>query len=261
MIANKFEEQIFFITTKITINDSLIWTGFLVQAPLDDWSQKWVLLLISNKHVFDNPQGKIEFNFNRKKEDESVDLGNIHTFSGKDFSAIYTEHPDKNVDLACINASIIAPQKIYYKNITMDAFADFNEELLIPWADVRFIWYPENRFDQVNNLPLLRKGYIASLPKIDFNDQKQFVIDAQVFPGSSGSPVFTKINNQFRFIGVITQTMIKHWKLETIQTVNTGIWIQQILGLWLVIKSAQVKELIQIVIDKIKEIKSEPKII
>mgnify|MGYP003291781313 CR=1 FL=1 len=46
------------------------------------------------------------------------------------------------------------------------------------------------RYDKKNNLPLVRTGTIASHPRKDFNGLPQFVIDAQVFPGSSGSPVF-----------------------------------------------------------------------
>ncbi len=71
--------------------------------------------------------------------------------------------------------------------------SDFSEENLVPGVDVWFVGYPANRFDVVNNLPLLRKGYISSIPRVNFNSQEQFIIDAQVYQGSSGSPVFAPI--------------------------------------------------------------------
>jgi len=261
MITNKFEEQVFFTTTRITIPNKTgdnvsIGTGFLVQMPLDDGTGRNLLLLVSNKHVFVDPGNKIEFIFNKQTETGEPDFGNIQKFTGDDFSSIYTEHPSPEIDLACINASIIGntESKIYHKAITPELFADFNEDLLIPGLEVLFLGYPDNRYDVHNNLPLLRKGYIASLPKIDFNNKKQFVIDAQVFQGSSGSPVFTTIQGKFRFIGVVTETMIKNGELMTIPTSGVGLGVQQILGLGLVIKGTQVRELVNIALDKVKKV-------
>ncbi len=270
MIPNKFEEQIFFITTRITIEEDAgkgasIGTGFLLNAPLNDEQGRHVTLLISNKHVFVNPNGTIAFNFNYKKEDDNPDFGKIRTFLTKDFSSLYTEHPDPAIDLACINASgITQPEhNIYYRNLTMEMISDFNEDRLAPGLDIWFIGYPENRFDVANNLPLLRRGYIASYPKVDYNLKKQFVIDAQVFQGSSGSPVFAPIDGKFKLIGIVTETMIKHGELQAIPTIHSNLGVQQILGLGLVIKATSLKELIEIATSKVKEIlktKDEPTI-
>lgn len=259
MEPNKFEEQVFFTTTRITIPSedgitSSIGTGFLINVPLNDEKDRTVMLLISNKHVFINPQGNIVFNFNKKKPDGSPDYGNIHTFTAKDFSSIYTEHPDNEIDLACINASGITNpiHNVYYKNLTMEMLSDFSEKELFPGVDVWFVGYPDNRFDIGNNLPLLRRGYISSIPKLNFNSKKQFVIDAQVFQGSSGSPVFAPMNGNFKLLGVVTETMIKHGQLQAIPAVQTSLGVQQILGLGIVIKSTSLKELIDVAIEKIK---------
>ena len=102
-----------------------------------------LILLISNKHVFVNPKGNIAFNFNKKKPDGCPDFGQIQTFTQNDFSSIYTEHPDPNVDLACINASAISQPEhnIYHKAITPELLSDFSEDLLIPGLDV---WFTSN---------------------------------------------------------------------------------------------------------------------
>ncbi|MGZ0016783.1 S1 family peptidase [Yeosuana sp. AK3] len=260
IVSDKFQEQVFFTTARITIPQengagSSIGTGFLYKAPLNDGSDRFVVLLISNKHVFTNPKGKISFNFNKKKEGNQPDLGNLQTFHGQDFSGIYTEHPNPAIDLACINASLVANPdvNVFYKNINPEMVSDFSEENLIPGLDVWFVGYPENRFDVVNNLPLLRKGYISSLPKVDFNSKNQFVIDAQVFQGSSGSPVFTSINGKFKLIGIVTETMIKHGKLQAIPTLQVGVGIQQTLGLGIVLKATLLQELVDTAVAKVIE--------
>jgi len=260
MDLNKFEEQVFFTTARITIpNDdgksSSVGTGFLISAPLNDELNRSVTLLISNKHVFINPQGNLIFNFNKKKADGSPDFGNIHTFTANDFSSIYTEHPDTNIDLACINASEITQphHNVYYRNLTVDMLSDFTENNLNPGIDVWFVGYPDNRFDAGNNLPLLRRGYISSIPKLSFNFRKQFDIDAQVFQGSSGSPVFAPIDGHFKLLGVVTETMIKHGQLQAIPALQTPLGVQQILGLGIVIKSTSLKELIDVAVEQIKK--------
>lgn len=257
-VRDTFEEQVFFATTRITIpqangKGTSIGTGFLFNAPLNDGTDREVTLLVSNKHVFHNPSGAISFNFNKKTVDGNPDLGNLQTFSGQDFSGIYTEHPNPDIDLACINASNITREEhnVYFRNVTPNMVSDFNEEQLNPGVNVWFVGYPANRFDISNNLPLLRIGYVSSIPRVNFNAKNQFVIDAQVYQGSSGSPVFTPINGQFKFIGVVTQTMIQHGRLQAIPTLQAGIGVEQTLGLGIVLKSTLLNELIDAAVAKV----------
>lgn len=116
---------------------------------------------------------------------------------------------------------------------------------VLPGSEVLFVGYPDNRFDSVHNLPILRKGTLATLPTINFNGLKQIIIDAQVFPGSSGSPVFVVENGKYKLLGVITATMIKHELLKTIQ-VSSSYAVQQTIGLGIVLKTELVKELLDI---------------
>ncbi len=257
-INDKFEEQVFFTTTRINIpqangTGTSIGTGFLYNAPLNDGTDRSVMLLISNKHVFQNPNGAISFTFNKRENESEPDLGNIHTFSGIEFTGIYTEHPNPEIDLACINASIITHEEhnVFYKHVTPDMISDFNEQNFVPGLDIWFVGYPANRFDVSNNLPLLRKGYVSSIPKVNFNSKEEFVIDAQVYQGSSGSPVFAAIDGKFKLIGVVTQTMIRHGMLQAIPTLQTGLGVEQTLGLGIVLKSTLLHELINSATSKV----------
>jgi hypothetical protein len=64
------------------------------------------------------------------------------------------------------------------------------EQELDAIEEVVFIGYPNGLFDEKNYLPILRTGTTATPIAIDYQGVPAFLIDASVFPGSSGSPVF-----------------------------------------------------------------------
>lgn len=145
---------------------------------------------------------------------------------------------------------------LYFKFVSYDMIADFTEPELSIAEGIYFVGYPDNRFDESNNLPLVRTGIIASDPKHDFNGIPEFVIDAQVFPGSSGSPVyidltFENIRNgqialgarNLKLLGVVSATMIRNNILTAINT-STSMGTQEVLGLGIVFKATEIKRLI-----------------
>jgi hypothetical protein len=206
--------------------------GFLFKAPLKEHPDRSIILLISNRHVFGDAKRQIVLNFHKKSANDKIPLlADVVTLSENEFSSIYIPHPNPDVDLACLNVSGIDDPKlkIFYKNITSDLVSKFDEKELLPGGEVWFVGYPDNRFDNENNLPIVRRGYIASAPKVDFNGLKQFVIDAQVFPGSSGSPLFGILGDKYRFLGVVRQTMIKNEMLQVMPT-NLNYGVQQDIG-------------------------------
>ena len=82
--------------------------------------------------------------------------------------------------------------------------------------DVLIIGYPKGYYDEVNVFPIIKSGIIASKWGRGFRGEPYFLIDAKLFPGSSGSIVITKPINmalkdgqlqispekQFAFLGV-----------------------------------------------------------
>lgn len=252
MDLSKFENQIFFITVRITIpsldgKSSSIGTGFLFNVPLRQ-AGKMATFLVSNKHVFGDCNRTIILNFHKIKDGfDEPDLGQITPVEIVNFSGHYYQHPDSDVDLACINVSAFVGNDngVYSKHLHSEFIEKIDLQKLNPGSDVSFIGYPENRFDAVHNLPILRKGYLATLPTVDFNGLKQVVIDAQVFPGSSGSPVFVSVDGRYRLLGVVTQTMIKNAELQTMPA-DYSYGVQQTIGLGIVLKTELVEELLQV---------------
>ena len=248
MIITGFEHGIGFIAVRINITKldgtSSIGSGFLFNALLNDGSGRFITLLVSNKHVFGDPKGTLNILVNKIKDDGEPDFGNIEPFFQVDFSGIFFPHPEGEVDLACVNVSSITHKQIFYRNLDSTFLTPIDEGEIFLGMDVLFVGYPDNRFDQVHNLPIVRKGSIASFPSVDFNGKSELVIDAQVFQGSSGSPVFVQIKGRYRLLGVVSETMIRHSKLQTLPTSHHDMGIQQIIGLGIVIKQSRIIELI-----------------
>lgn len=245
-----FEHQIFFATLRVEtfvpgISGANIGTGFLVLAPLD--STQSLLLLISNKHVFADPGGMMRLRLHSKDPQANAPLlGSTVTVGPWQFSEAYYRHPNPDVDLACVNLSALYTansERVYLRHIGIETFATYDEPDLAAGQRVIFVGYPDNRYDETNNLPILRAGVLASYPHADFCGLPQVVIDAQVFEGSSGSPVFMGLGNKYKLIGVVVQTMARQDRLIA-AAARIPEYSRQMLGLGLVYKSTAVRDLI-----------------
>lgn len=259
MVDNIFE-QLMYTTLRIECMDIMekvfsIGTGFLIQRPVSD--NKYKLYLVSNKHVLCNTES-IAISFTINKENEP-DVGKRIRLPITNIKSNIVGHPDPNVDIAvleCTGLFIMMPEQLYYKAVSYNMLASFNEKELSVAENVYFVGYPDDRYDMKNNLPLVRTGMIASNPKYDYNGNPTFIIDAQVFPGSSGSPVYIDLtyenmkNGQIivgerniKLLGIVSATMIRNNQLKSIET-NTHYLTEEVLGLGIVYKSTAIKEVI-----------------
>ena len=87
--------------------------------------------------------------------------------------------------------------------------------------DITFIGYPSGLYDEKNKISIIRQGITATPIWNNFKGEDVFLIDAGVFPGSSGSPVFIynhgtypvkdgiALGNRLLFVGVLSQTMLR----------------------------------------------------
>ena len=144
------------------------------------------------------------------------------TVSIPQFAQNWLRHPDTNVDLAVMPlAPIMELLKAQDKHLDISPI----NAGLIPDAaelpkygvfqEIKFIGYPIGIWDEKNNLPLVRRGMTATDPVVDYNGRTEFLIDAAVFPGSSGSPVYIanegmtffdgqlRAGGQLRFLGIL----------------------------------------------------------
>lgn len=254
------QEQLLYTTLRIECFDSnkqlsSIGTGFLLSRPVGENTVK--MYLVSNKHILMGVES-IALTFTHMKDWEPEHGVNLR-FSIDDIGLNVVGHPNPDVDVAvleCTGLFILQQNQLFIKTVPYEMLSDFTEPELNVAENILFIGYPDNRYDSKNNLPLIRQGLIASHTKYDYNGNPVFIIDAQVFPGSSGSPVYIDLtfenikNGQLaigqkviKLLGIVSQTMIRNNQLMAVPA-GTRIVAQEVLGLGVVFKSTTIKELI-----------------
>ena len=198
MKIDTIAKQLLFSTVRIeTINDSQNTTGvgtsFIFSLELEE--TKHATFLITNKHVVEGAS-RGRFFFARKTGEEPA-MGERVQIQWDKFEERWYKHPEPEIDIA---AMPIVPtmkkleelgQDIFFRHIT-DKMALRTEWLedLDALEEIMFVGYPSGIYDEVNLLPIIRKGVTATPLHVDYNGKPIFLIDASVFPGSSGSPVF-----------------------------------------------------------------------
>lgn len=229
-------------------------TGFICQKGVNGDNKYY---LISNKHVL-LISNNLKLYFISKENDIPVFENYIETESFNIEKNIIL-HKDKEVDLAAVDITdlinVIFKQTFIYA-VPYEMLGTFTELELNIASTIFFVGFPVI-YDMKNNLPLMRTGIISSHPAFNFNGLPQFVIDAQVFPGSSGSPVFVdltyekfKYNNldltkrEYKLIGVISQTITRGNVIKELPATSTACIAEEIMGLGIVVKSTKIRELL-----------------
>lgn len=197
-------EQMFFSTMRIEAFNSgpnpfsSVGTGFYYAHKIDD--NTIIPFIVTNKHVIRNTDNGI-FHFMRGENSNPV-LGNSIKvpIGGEIWANLWFGHPDDDIDVAIAPVGHIL--HFFRNNLKCEFFISYIDKTIIPseedingidaMEDIVFIGYPEGLWDKKNHLPIARKGTLATLINVDFEDEPKFLIDASVFCGSSGSPVFIK---------------------------------------------------------------------
>ena len=123
--------------------------------------------------------------------------------SGDDMAERVKLHPNERVDVAAINLSELLGQELksnegrftYASPYCLDSghLARNNLEIQIEASsDVLVVGYPRGFYDDVNLFPIVKSGIVASRWGVGFQGDPCFLIDAKLFPGSSGSVVISK---------------------------------------------------------------------
>lgn len=231
MQVKTIAEQLFFTTVRIDTlsadGNQGSGTGFFFSHKLGD---NQYLFVVTNKHVVVGMrEGRFSF---VKQKDGLPALGdgfNLHI--GPDtWPTMWFGHPDPNIDIAlCPLVPLIDFAKNHHG---VDLFFRSVDSTLIPNEQqiaeldavepVTFVGYPNGVWDSKNLLPVVRRGTTASPIEVDFEGTPRFIVDASVFGGSSGSPVFilnqgswaTKdgglvAGSRFMFVGVIAAVFFR----------------------------------------------------
>jgi len=156
------------------------------------------LFVLTNKHVVNGVSGGTFVVRKAELKD-----GVKHLIPGAGVAVPFQEsnfigHPSDKIDVAAMNISELvngieaAGTPLYWVNVgpeTRPKDEDV-EKFIGPIEEVIFVGYPNGIWDSKNILPVARKGITATPYYVPFMGEPCFLIDASVFPGSSGSPVF-----------------------------------------------------------------------
>lgn len=170
-------------------------TGFLYGAHHNKEANVNVPVVITNKHVLkDAVSGTIRL---CERDIDGNALDTKHVICDIPNFDELINHPDEDVDLCAfgifgylVNADNAA-HPIYIALLNRSHIVTQKElDELSVFEEVMMVGYPNAIWDSTNNKPIFRKGMTATHANKDYCGQKEFLIDAAVYPGSSGSPVF-----------------------------------------------------------------------
>lgn len=214
---------------------SSIATGFWVSVRSD--TSKAVF--ITNKHVLNNAkQLKLTFQLSDKQRqviDTSTLTVDLYSVGGDSLFSVVD-----NTDLAAI--VIRLPYKKRENQVVFGihegAFTTLSDLYL--GEEIIFFGYPLGR--TVNQVePILRSGRIGGIDSLENN----ILLDAQVFGGSSGSPVFVDekslLGNSRTFVGVISGFLpFYNKRLQGFDSMRTEIILAENSGLAIVLPAWEV---------------------
>lgn len=228
MEVTSIAENLFFTTVRIDTIDKTgaigSGTGFLFNYRQEDKEYPFV---VTNKHVIANSvEGGITF---IRGKDSQPNLGHAFRLNFEDFASHWYGHPDAETDIA---VTPFGPLEQFMMAQGIDVFHRAVGSNHVPTLeqqsgldaieDIVFVGYPNGMWDSKNYTPIMRKGTTATPIMLDYEGKKKFLIDASVFGGSSGSPVFiyesgtyvtkngpAQIGTKFFFVGVVAAVYFK----------------------------------------------------
>lgn len=172
-------------------------TGFLVGFAINDEpdlsKRLYSIFMLTNRHVFSG-QDRLWVRFD-KKDAQNTARFPIQLKVGEEIK--WLAHKDEQVDLAMLTISpdFLNNNAVDWSFINEEVFAypeKFNE-IGIELGDGIFLaGFPLGISGSERNYAIVRSGTIARIDQEIVGSTKSFLIDATVFPGNSGGPVFLK---------------------------------------------------------------------
>lgn len=268
MNQNVLINQLLYSTLRIEAqltNGVSVGTGFIV---LYEKRDKKYLFIVTNKHVVNSASfGK--FFFTQADDSGNPVVGQRFDINITKFDKIWFSHPG-GMDIAIFPLVPVLQQiekenkKVYFRSIPLSLIPTKEQEnKLTALEEIIFIGYPNAIYDTINLLPIIRKGTTATPIFIDYEGKPLFLIDASVFGGSSGSPVFIYnygsystsegnviVGTRIYFVGVVSAVFFNesNGKIEFLEVPTTQtplVKTKQFLNLGVVIKSRAIVETIE----------------
>lgn len=204
-------------------------TAFLYTAAVQGNTEQSIPLLVTNLHVVRNAKRVVVEFIERDGERPAADRKLLVDID----PTLLAQYSDDDLDLAAaplgplLNAREAEGKPLFIRTIDekLTPSSTIQQELSA-MEDIVFIGYPSGLRDSKNSLPLIRRGITSTPVWNDFQGAPFFLIDAGVFPGSSGSPVFILnqgaytarngliVGTRILFLGVLSESMVRSTSKE-----------------------------------------------
>ncbi|MGC2518951.1 MAG: serine protease [Burkholderiales bacterium] len=194
-------------------------TGFLVgrhHKEVATDQKNYHLFLVTNKHVLKNVES-IVVRFNPKTDEPARDY-DISLTPRKEL--VLVGHPNSDIDVVVIyiDASVLEKDQARFAFFALDEhtlrIADVKDHGTSEGDFIYVLGFPMGIVSPDRQYVIVRAGVIARLRDAVDQRSREFLIDANVFPGNSGGPVVlkpeivsiegTKTINRAALVGIIT---------------------------------------------------------
>lgn len=227
MNLNDISTQLLFTTVPIWVrkpSGTVTGTAFIYNVPVPNDPGRSIPLLVTNHHVVEGAQeGLIELV--ERDGDQPLMQKRVRAQIDSD---VLLARTDPKLDVALVpigpllNQLDAAKRPVFFRSISPDLIPTteaMND--LAAVEEIVFIGYPSGLRDERNSTPLIRRGITATPVWNDFGGDPIFLIDAGVYPGSSGSPVLILnqgaytakdslvVGNRLLFLGMVSKTMLR----------------------------------------------------
>jgi hypothetical protein len=221
-----YKDMMFSVLRLVTSDkngDGTTGTGVLVDLELT--AGETTPVLVTNKHVVEGAT-EISFHLPASGSPTAVVLGHTVQVQMKLAGDGFFSPRDTDVDIAVIPFGAVIRElmqqspKPFVRYLAVSEFpSDEEYASLDALEEVFFMGFPNGRWDNVNRTPIIRRGITATPAPLKFDGKSAFLIDASVFPGSSGSPVFIARSTTFMsgqklvteqlaiFAGLVTESL------------------------------------------------------
>lgn len=193
----RLSDYLLYVTTRLEVHypgDTGVGTAFFFSFK---FGEKILPALITNKHVVKGAERGVFFLHESADPQGSVPSAGSFPVIIPNFESFWVDHPSESVDLCAMAAQPVfsaaeeqRKKKVFFRAFDHDQLP--TEEVLQDLGameDVVMVGYPQGLWDDVHNLPLLRRGITATHPAIDHRGKPEGLVDLACFRGSSGSPV------------------------------------------------------------------------
>ncbi|MBO6206137.1 MAG: trypsin-like peptidase domain-containing protein [Lachnospiraceae bacterium] len=235
-------------------------TGFMVGRLEEGSTDRYTIYILTNKHVVEGFSSLL-VRFNNA---ESVGVKDLEMPLIENGKKLYAEHPKEESDIVAIQIlpGVIITNRLKLSFLKLEEHALTLEKMQRTGVDegtlVYTLGFPMNLMNEKIKAPICRLGCISRIADafVEPDKANDFLVDAEVFSGNSGGPVFnrpevvsiegTSCNGSCNLIGILSAYVPYRELLYSKQTDSVRMIQEENSGLTIVHPVDRIKEVVEL---------------